>query len=220
VLEEGVIEGRKTFGNTIKYIKMAASSNFGNVFSVLAASAFLPFLPMLPVQMLTQNLLYDFSQIAIPWDDLDPEYLDVPRQWKADDIGRFMLFIGPISSVFDILTFLVLWYIFGADGPEHASLFQAGWFIEGLLSQTLIVHMIRTEKVPFFQSRASWPVLIMTSLVMAVGIAIPFLPIGTKLGFESPPGLYFLFLGILLGCYMLLTQIVKRWYMRRFSTWL
>jgi len=220
VLEEGVIEGRKTFGNTIKYIKMAASSNFGNVFSVLAASAFLPFLPMLPVQMLTQNLLYDFSQIAIPWDDLDPEYLDVPRQWKADDIGRFMLFIGPISSVFDILTFLVLWYIFGADGPEHASLFQAGWFIEGLLSQTLIVHMIRTEKVPFFQSRASWPVLIMTSLVMAVSIAIPFLPIGTKLGFESPPGLYFLFLGILLGCYMLLTQIVKRWYMRRFSTWL
>ncbi len=220
VLEEGVLEGRKTFGNTIKYIKMAASSNFGNVFSVLAASAFLPFLPMLPVQMLTQNLLYDFSQIAIPWDDLDPEYLDVPRQWKADDIGRFMLFIGPISSVFDIATFLVLWYVFGANGAQHASLFQAGWFIEGLLSQTLIVHMIRTEKVPFFQSRASWPVLIMTSLVMAVGIAIPYLPLGAKLGFEAPPGLYFLFLGFVLGCYLLLTQIVKRWYIRKFSTWL
>lgn len=220
ILEEGVIEGRKTFGNTIKYIKMAASSNFGNVFSVLVASAFLPFLPMLPVQMLTQNLLYDFSQIAIPWDDLDAEYLAVPRQWKADDIGRFMLFVGPISSVFDIATFLCLWYVFGADGPEHASLFQSGWFIEGLLSQTLVVHMIRTEKVPFLQSRASWPVLLMTSLVMAAGIAIPFMPLGATLGFEPPPGLYFLFLGFVLGCYLLLTQIVKRWYIRRFSTWL
>lgn len=220
VLEEGVIEGRKTFGNTIKYIKMAASSNFGNVFSVLAASAFLPFLPMLPVQMLTQNLLYDFSQVAIPWDDLDPEYLDVPRQWKADDIGRFMLFVGPISSVFDIATFLCLWYVFGADGLEHASLFQAGWFIEGLLSQTLIVHMIRTEKVPFLQSRASWPVLVMTALVMTAGIAIPYLPLGAKLGFEPPPGLYFLFLGMVLGCYLMLTQIVKRWYLKKFRTWL
>ena len=159
VLEEGVLEGRKTFGNIIKYIKMTASSNFGNVFSVLAASAFLPFLPMLPVQLLTQNLLYDFSQTTIPFDNLDPDYLDVPRKWNADDIGRFMLFIGPISSVFDILTFLVMWHIFGADSTEHASLFQAGWFIEGLLSQTLIVHMIRTEKIPFIQSRASWPVL-------------------------------------------------------------
>ena len=220
VLEEGVIEGRKTFGNTIKYIKMAASSNFGNVFSVLAASAFLPFLPMLPVQMLTQNLLYDFSQVAIPWDDLDPEYLDVPRQWKADDIGRFMLFVGPISSVFDIATFLCLWYVFGADGLEHASLFQAGWFIEGLLSQTLIVHMIRTEKEPFLQSRASWPVLVMTALVMTAGIAIPYLPLGAKLGFEPPPGLYFLFLGMVLGCYLMLTQIVKRWYLKKFNTWL
>ena len=220
VLEEGVIEGRKTFGNTIKYIKMTASSNFGNVFSVLAASAFLPFLPMLPVQLLTQNLLYDFSQIAIPFDDLDPDYIAVPRQWKADDIGRFMLFIGPISSVFDIITFLVLWFVFGADGKEHASLFQAGWFIEGLLSQTLIVHMIRTAKIPFVQSRASWPVLITTAVVMTVGIGIAMLPIGAKLGFEAPPPLYLVFVSIILLAYMLLTQIVKRWYIRKFASWL
>ena len=220
VLEEGVLEGRKTFGNIIKYIKMTASSNFGNVFSVLAASAFLPFLPMLPVQLLTQNLLYDFSQTTIPFDNLDPDYLDVPRKWNADDIGRFMLFIGPISSVFDILTFLVMWHIFGADATEHASLFQAGWFIEGLLSQTLIVHMIRTEKIPFIQSRASWPVLTMTGAVMLTGITIPFLPVGARLGFEAPPGLYFFFLGMILLSYMLLTQLVKQWYMRRFGSWL
>ncbi len=220
VLEEGVIEGRKTFGNTIKYIKMTASSNFGNVFSVLAASAFLPFLPMLPVQLLTQNLLYDFSQIAIPFDDLDPDYVAVPRQWKADDIGRFMLCVGPISSVFDIVTFLVLWFVFGADGKEHASLFQAGWFIEGLLSQTLIVHMIRTAKIPFVQSRASAPVLLTTAPVMTVGIGIAMLPIGAKLGFEAPPPLYLVFVSIILLAYMLLTQVVKRWYIARFASWL
>lgn len=220
VLEKGVIEGRKTFGNTIKYIKMTASSNFGNVFSVLVASAFLPFLPMLPVQLLVQNLLYDFSQIAIPFDDLDADYVAVPRQWKADDIGRFMIFVGPISSVFDILTFLVLWYLFGADGKEHASLFQAGWFIEGLLSQTLIVHMIRTAKIPFVQSRASWPVLITTAVVMTVGIGIAMLPIGAKLGFEAPPPLYLVFVTLILLAYMLLTQIVKRWYIARFTSWL
>ena len=148
VLEEGVVEGRRTFGNTIKYIKMTASSNFGNVFSVLIASAFLPFLPMLPIQLLTVNLLYDFSQTAIPWDDMDPEYLRVPRQWRADDIGRFMIFIGPISSIFDIVTFLVMWYVFGANAPARQALFQSGWFIESLPTQTLIVHMIRTAKLP------------------------------------------------------------------------
>ena len=220
VLEEGVLEGRKTFGNIIKYIKMTASSNFGNVFSVVIASAFLPFLPMLPVQLLTQNLLYDFSQTTIPFDDLDKDYLLVPRKWSADDIGRFMLFIGPISSVFDIVTFVVLWNVFGADSAEHASLFQAGWFIEGLLSQTLIVHMIRTAKIPFFESRASWPVLAMTAAVMVAGIAIPFMPLGNKLGFEAPPGSYFFFLGGILACYMLLTQVVKRWYIGRYASWL
>src|SRR5665811_2262441 len=129
VLEDAVIEGRKTFGNTIKYIKMTASSNFGNMFSVLIASAFLPFLPMLPIQILTLNLLYDVSQATIPWDDMDAEYLTVPRKWRADDIGRFMIFIGPISSIFDIITFAVMWYVFGANAPSGESLFHSGWFI-------------------------------------------------------------------------------------------
>ncbi|HTS87476.1 MAG TPA: magnesium-translocating P-type ATPase, partial [Gemmatimonadales bacterium] len=165
VLEEGVIEGRKTFGNIIKYIKMTASSNFGNVFSVLIASAFLPFLPMLPIQILIQNLLYDISQTSIPFDEMDPEYLAVPRRWRADDIGRFMVFIGPISSVFDVTTFLLMWYGFGANSPARQAVFQSGWFIEGLLSQTLIVHMIRTAKIPFLQSRASAPVLALTGII-------------------------------------------------------
>jgi len=220
VLEEGVVEGRKTFGNTIKYIKMAASSNFGNVFSVLVASAFLPFLPMLPVQMLVQNLLYDISQTAIPFDHMDAEYVAAPRQWRADDIGRFMLYIGPISSIFDILTFLVLWHVFGADAPEHAPFFQAGWFMEGLLSQTLIVHMIRTARVPFVQSRAAWPVLIMTALVMGAGLLIPYSAFGRSLGFDGPPVHYLLFLVAILVAYTTLTQIVKTWYIRRFATWL
>jgi Mg2+-importing ATPase len=137
------------------------------MFSVLFACIFLPFLPMLPIQLLTLNLLYDFSQTSIPWDDMDPEYLTVPRKWRAEDIGRFMIFIGPTSSVFDIATFLLMWYVFGANNPAHQALFQSGWFIESLLTQTLIVHMIRTPKVPFFQSRATWPVLALTSAVMA-----------------------------------------------------
>jgi Mg2+-importing ATPase len=220
VLEEGVIEGRKTFGNTIKYIKMTASSNFGNMFSVLFASAFLPFLPMLPIQLLTLNLLYDFSQTTIPWDDMDPEYLTVPRKWSADDIGRFMLFVGPTSSVFDILTFLLMWYVFKANAPEHQSLFQSGWFIESLLTQTLIVHMIRTAKVPFIQSRATWPVISLTAVIMVCGIALPFTPAGAKLGLQPLAGSYFVWLiAILLG-YSLLTQMVKVWYIKKFETWL
>ncbi|MEA3247506.1 MAG: magnesium-translocating P-type ATPase [Gemmatimonadota bacterium] len=220
VLEEGVVEGRRTFGNTIKYIKMAASSNFGNVFSVLIASAFLPFLPMLPVQMLIQNLLYDVSQTAIPFDDMDAEYLAVPRQWRADDIGRFMALIGPISSIFDVVTFVVLWYVFGANTPARAPLFQAGWFVEGLLSQTLIVHMIRTAKVPFIQSRAAMPVLVMTAVVMAIGIWIPFTGFGAATGFEPPPPAYFAFLLLILVSYTTLTQVLKGRYIRRFRTWL
>src|SRR5215469_16827401 len=167
VLEEAVIEGRKTFANINKYIKMTASSNFGNVFSVLIASSILPFLPMLPIQLLTQNLLYDISQISIPWDDVDRDYLKTPRKWDASGLARFMVCIGPISSIFDVVTFLVLWYVFGANTPARQSLFQSGWFIEGLLSQTLIVHMIRTQYVPFFQSRAAWPVIALTASVMA-----------------------------------------------------
>src|SRR5208283_1296161 len=151
VLEEGVIAGRATFGNIIKYIKMAASSNFGNMFSVLIASACLPFLPMLPLQILIQNLLYDISQTAIPFDRVDEDYLERPRRWLVGDIGRFMLCIGPISSLFDLATFALLWYVFGANAADRQSLFQSGWFVEGLLSQTLIIHMIRTAKLPFLQ---------------------------------------------------------------------
>ncbi len=220
VLEQGVIEGRKTFGNTIKYIKMTASSNFGNVFSVLVASAFLPFLPMLPIQLLTNNLLYDFSQTSIPWDDMDPEYLTVPRRWRADDIGRFMVFIGPISSIFDIVTFVVMWYVFRANMPARQALFQSGWFIESLLTQTLIVHMIRTAKVPFLQSRAAWPVLLLTGAIMALGILLPFTVLGPKLQLVPLSGSYFLWLAGILLSYSALTQFVKGWYIRRFGSWL
>ena len=220
VLEEAVIEGRKTFANIIKYIKMTASSNFGNVFSVLVASIFLPFLPMLPIQLLTQNLFYDISQISIPWDDVDKDYLKVPRKWEAGGLARFMVFIGPISSIFDIVTFLVLWHVFAANSVAAQSLFQSGWFIEGLLSQTLIVHMIRTQYIPFIQSRAAWPVIALTAAIMALGIYLPFSPLGTHLGMIPLPLSYFPWLvGILLG-YCTLTQVVKRLYIRRFHQWL
>ncbi|MGH7583027.1 MAG: magnesium-translocating P-type ATPase [Gemmatimonadales bacterium] len=220
VLEEGVIEGRKTFGNTIKYIKMTASSNFGNVLSVLVASAFLPFLPMLPIQLLTVNLLYDLSQASIPWDNMDPDYITVPRKWRADDIGRFMIYIGPTSSVFDILTFAVMWWVFKANAPPHQSLFQSGWFIESLATQTLIVHMIRTAKVPFIQSRAAWPVLTLTAIIIACGMLLPFSLLGPKLGLQSLPASYFLWLLAILIGYSALMQLTKGWYIRRFNAWL
>ena len=171
VLEEAVVEGRRTFANIIKYIKMTASSNFGNVFSVLIASIFLPFLPMLPIQLLVQNLLYDVSQVSIPWDDVDPDYLKQPRKWDASGIARFMVCIGPISSVFDIVTFLVMWNVFHANTVAKQSLFQSGWFVVGLLTQTLIVHMIRTQHIPFIQSRAATPVILLTASIMALGIS-------------------------------------------------
>jgi Mg2+-importing ATPase len=199
---------------------MTASSNFGNVFSVLVASAFLPFLPMLPVQLLTVNLLYDFSQASIPWDDMDREYIRVPRQWRADDIGRFMAFIGPISSIFDIATFAVMWYVFGANAPARQTLFQSGWFIESLATQTLIVHMIRTSRVPFIQSRATWPVLATTAAIIAGGMLLPFESLGRKLGLAPLPASYFLWLGAILLSYSVLTQIIKGWYIRRFGSWL
>lgn len=220
VLEEGVIEGRKVFGNIIKYIKMTASSNFGNVFSVLVASAFLPFLPMLPIHLLIQNLFYDVSQISIPWDKMDKEYLRKPRKWNADDIGRFMIFIGPISSIFDITTYIVMWFVFKVNSMEMQALFQSGWFVEGLLSQTLIVHMIRTKKIPFIQSRASKPVLLLTVFVIAVGISVPFTAIGASVGLQPLPLAYFPWLvGILLS-YCVLTQIIKTLYIKKFKSWL
>ncbi|HKE11992.1 MAG TPA: magnesium-translocating P-type ATPase [Myxococcota bacterium] len=220
VLEEGVLRGRQVYGNIIKYIKMTASSNFGNVFSVLIASAFLPFLPMLPIQLLIQNLLYDFSQLSLPWDRMDREFLEQPRKWEPSGIARFMVFVGPVSSVFDVLTFLVLWWALGANSPERQALFQSGWFVEGLLSQTLIVHMIRTQRIPFLQSVAAPPVLLLTGLIMALGIWLPFSSIAGASGLVRLPGAYFLWLGGILLSYFLLTQGVKTWYIRRFRSWL
>ncbi|KAA6213214.1 magnesium-translocating P-type ATPase [Streptomyces albofaciens JCM 4342] len=220
VLGQGVLQGRRTFGNTIKYIKMTASSNFGNVFSVLAASAFIPFQPMLATQLLVQNLCYDISQLATPWDRMDEEYLRKPRAWDARGIGRFMLVLGPTSSVFDITTFLLMWHVFGADSEAHQALFQSGWFVEGLLTQTLVVHMLRTRRIPFVRSRATWPVLLMTALVMAFGIALPFSPLAPALGMQALPLGYFPWLAGTLLAYCLLTQGVKTWYIRRFNTWL
>lgn len=220
VLENGVQEGRKTFGNIVKYVKMTASSNFGNMFSVLAASAFLPFLPMLPIHLLIQNLLYDISQTTIPFDRMDKEYLAKPRVWDSGDLSRFMIWIGPISSIFDIATYMVMWWVFKCQGPDMESLFQSGWFVEGLLSQTLIVHMIRTRKVPFIQSSASWSVMLMTFSIMAVGICIPFTSFGCSIGLTPLPWTYFPWLvGILLS-YCVLTQWLKTLYIRSFKRWL
>ena len=220
VLRKGVVYGRRTFGNIIKYIKMTASSNFGNMFSMLGASAFLPFLPMLPVQLLVQNLLYDISQTSIPWDWMDADFLEEPKKWDAGGITRFMVFIGPISSIFDYATFAVMFYVFKANSDTHQSLFQSGWFIEGLLSQTLIVHMIRTRKIPFIQSWATTPVVALTSFIMLLGIAIPFTPFGAALKLEPLPISYFLWLVCILTAYCLLTQVVKNWFIGKFHEWL
>ncbi|WP_321838025.1 magnesium-translocating P-type ATPase [Pseudomonas kulmbachensis] len=217
VLEEGVLEGRRTFANMLKYIKMTASSNFGNVFSVLVASAFIPFLPMLPMHLLVQNLLYDVSQIAIPFDNVDEEMLKKPQRWQPADVGRFMLFFGPISSIFDILTFGLMWYVFKANTPEHQTLFQSGWFVVGLLTQTLIVHMIRTPKIPFLQSRAAMPLMVMTGVIMAVGIFLPMGPLAAYFKLQALPPLYFVFLPMILLAYMVLTQAVKGFYIRKFG---
>jgi Mg2+-importing ATPase len=217
VLEEGVLEGRRTFANMLKYIKMTASSNFGNVFSVLVASAFIPFLPMLPMHLLVQNLLYDISQIAIPFDNVDEELLKKPQRWQPADVGRFMLFFGPISSIFDITTFAVMWYVFGANTPEHQTLFQSGWFVVGLLTQTLIVHMIRTPKIPFLQSRAAMPLMIMTGVIMAVGIFLPMGPLAHYFKLQALPPLYFVILPVILIAYVALTQAVKGFYVRKFG---
>jgi P-type Mg2+ transporter len=217
VLDAGVLEGRRVFGNITKYIKMGTSSNFGNMFSVVGASAFLPFLPMLPIQLLTQNLLYDFSQLAIPFDRVDEEYLLKPRRWRIDDLGRFMLFFGPVSSVFDYVTFGLMFYVLKANSPEHQALFQSGWFVEGLLSQTLIVHMIRTRKLPFIQSRAAPALTLSTLAVMVVGALLPFTPFGHSLGMVPLPLRFFGWLALILPAYMVLAQIVKTGFIRRYG---
>lgn len=220
VLEDGVIEGRQTFGNIMKYIKMTTSSNYGNMFSVIIASIFLPFLPMLHTHLLVQNLLYDVSQITIPFDRMDPEYLRKPRKWDASDLRRFMLYIGPISSIFDIVTFAVLWYVFAYNSPDKQAFFQSAWFVEGLLSQTLIVHMIRTRKIPFIQSNATWPVTLLTGGIMIIGLILPFTGIGSSIGLVPLPWSYFPWLIGILVAYCLLTQVVKKWYIKKFNSWL
>jgi Mg2+-importing ATPase len=216
VLKEGVIEGRRVFGNVIKYIKMAASSNFGNMFSVVGASAFLPFLPMLPLQILTNNLLYDLSQTTIPTDTVDEEWLTKPRKWELGNLQRFIIIIGPISSVFDYMTFFIMLIVFKCW--NNPALFHSGWFVESLFTQTLIVHVIRTNKIPFIQSLASKPLLISSVAVVATGTLMTVIrPIARILGFVTLPPLYWLLLLGMLLTYVALTQIVKTWFIRRFG---
>ena len=215
VLEGGVIEGRKVFANIVKYIRMGASSNFGNMFSVLGASAFLPFLPMAPIQVLTNNLLYDFSQVPIPADAVDEEQVTRPRPWNISEIKRFILFIGPISSVFDYTTFFVMLWIFKCWDPSRASLFQTGWFVESLMTQTLIIHVIRTNKIPFLQSRASWALTATTLSIMALGMWLPYSPLASTLGFMHLPPLYWPILLLTLLSYVGLTQLIKVWLLRK-----
>jgi len=230
VLEEGVVEGRKIYANIIKYIKMTASSNFGNMFSVLAASAFLPFLPMLPLQILVLNLIYDISCITIPWDNVDAEYLKKPRKWDASSIVSFMLWIGPTSSVFDITTYLLMFFyicpaVFGgafhtlAAGAQDgfAALFHAGWFVLSLWSQTLVIHMIRTPKIPFIQSRASWQVTLLTTAGIAIGTILPYTSLGTIIGMQPLPGFYFPWLLATILGYMLVVTGIKKLYVRKFG---
>jgi Mg2+-importing ATPase len=215
VLDAGVTEGRKVFVNILKYIRMGASSNFGNMFSVLGASIFLPYVPMAPIQILTNNLLYDFSQVPIPTDAVDPEQVAHPRPWSMGQIARFILLIGPCSSVFDYTTYFMMLFIFGCWDPERAPLFQTGWFVESLLTQTLIIHIIRTNRIPFLQSHASWPLVLTTVLVMLAGMWLPYSPLGPTLGFEHLPRLYWPLLLLTLAGYVVLTQAMKAWVLRR-----
>ncbi|HXT00727.1 MAG TPA: magnesium-translocating P-type ATPase [Elusimicrobiota bacterium] len=228
VLEDGIIEGRKVFGNIIKYIKMGASSNFGNMFSVIGASIWLPFLPMAPMQVLVNNLLYDFSQLGIPTDRVDEEYLLKPRKWNIESIKKFMLWIGPMSSIFDYTTFFLMMYfykcaLFSAPGTSDAMkthlehLFHTGWFVESLLTQTLIVHIIRTNKVPFVQSSASLSLTLTTLAVMGVALYLPFSPIGGYLGFVPLPVSFFGWMAATLLGYSILTHGMKTFFIRRYG---
>jgi Mg2+-importing ATPase len=236
VLEEGVLEGRKVFANIMKYIRMGASSNFGNMFSMLGASAWFPFLPIQTIQLLTNNLLYDFSQVPIPTDNVTAQYIAKPRPWQMGEIAKFIIFIGPISSIFDYTTFCVMWFYFKcshaglvpppelavrfthAADPDHtyaAALFNTGWFVESLMTQTLIIHVIRTNLIPFVQSRASWQLTLTTILIMAVGAYLPYSPIASGLRFVPLPWQFWPFLAITLVCYVGLTQVIKQWMVRK-----
>jgi Mg2+-importing ATPase len=236
VLEEGVLEGRKVFVNILKYIRMGASSNFGNMFSVIGASAWLPYLPMAPIQVLSNNLLYDFSQVPIPTDNVGQQQIAKPRPWQIGEIAKFIIFIGPISSIFDYTTYAVMWFVFkcshlnllpppeltarfaNAVKPDEtyaAALFHTGWFVESLMTQTLIIHVIRTNLIPFVQSKASWQLTLTTILIIAFGAYLPYSPLATTLGFVPLPPLYWLFLLLTLLCYVGLTQVVKTWLIRK-----
>lgn len=235
VLQRGVTEGRKTYANMMKYIKMTASSNFGNILSVVAASIFLPFLPMEALHLLLLNLIYDISCAAISWDRVDEEYIRNPRKWDASGIGRFMLQIGPVSSVFDVLTYLFLYFVLcpaavggglysnltdGVLQAKYLALFQTGWFVESMWSQTLVIHMLRTQKLPFIESRASAPVTVLTALGVLIATALPFLPVGAMLGFAGLPAGFFAWLAIVVLAYMALMTVVKGRYIRRYGEWL
>jgi Mg2+-importing ATPase len=236
ILEEGALEGRKVFVNILKYIRMGASSNFGNMFSVVGASAWLPFLPMAPIQVLTNNLLYDFSQVPIPTDNVGPQQTAMPRPWNMGEIAKFIVFIGPISSIFDYTTYAMMWFIFkcsqlnlappaelaarfanatALDATYAAALFHTGWFVESLMTQTLIVHVIRTNLIPFIQSRASWQLTVTTVIIMAIAAYLPFSPLATFLGFVPLPPLFWLLLLLTLVCYLALTQIAKVWLLKK-----
>ena len=240
ILERGIVEGRKTYANMIKYIKMTASSNFGNIFSVLIAAALLPFLPMKSIHLLLLNLIYDCCCTAIPWDNVDADYLKVPREWDASSIGSFMIWMGPTSSVFDLTTYLFMYFIFCPlfvshgilypDLPAHFSgavlaamqlkyvgMFQAGWFVESMWSQTMVIHMIRTPKIPFIQSRASAELILLSTIGIALATLIPFTAVGRAIGFVALPGSYFWYLIPCVICYMLLATSIKKAYIRHFG---
>ncbi len=212
ILNDGVLEGRKTFGNTMKYILMGTSSNFGNMFSVAGASLFLPFLPMLPVQILLNNLLYDVSEATIPTDNVDASYASTPKKWDIGFIRKFIMIFGPISSVFDFITFFILLFVFQAD----ASLFQTAWFIESICTQTLVIFVIRTRVVPFYASRPSRALLASTILIVLLACALPFTVIGSLFGFVRPPLIFFGVLGGLIIGYLAIVELVKIWFYRQY----
>lgn len=219
VLETGVIEGRRVFSNMMKYIKFTISSNFGNVFSILVASAFLPFLPMLSIQLLVQNLIYDMAQLTIPWDNVDEEELVKPVRWEIGDLFKFTISIGPVSSIFDILTFLVMWFVLGANTVAQQSLFQTGWFLVGLTTQTLVVHMVRTRKLPFVESRASWPVILTSLLAIVTGFVLVLSPLRTVFDFTVLPPQYWMWFVLIIVGYLITIEIAKRVYIKFTSEW-
>ena len=232
VLGKGIVEGRKTYANMIKYIKMTASSNFGNMFSVLAASAFLPFMPMMPIHLILLNLIYDLSCTGIPWDNVDKEFITVPRKWDSSSIGKFMIWIGPTSSVFDITTYLLMYFVIcpamcggqlfhqitdPAAQALYIAVFQAGWFVESMWTQTLVIHMIRTPKIPFIQSRASLSLTLVTFIGIAVLTLIPFTGFGSSIGLAALPPVFFAWLALTVFCYMALVTLFKRIFVKRYG---